>query len=141
MRRDFGEGVIGKRHGEYLSYRYFQHPHAEHYFPLLLEQRGGAAAIAVLKRHEQNWLLLDAVAPLRRMNDVIDALRAWTASRQEPGGLKMWLTRAWVERLSWAERIEKNLGIEIPFNAWNPGPDRALPQGAWWLTAGDMDFM
>ncbi len=139
MRKDFGDGVIGKRHGEYLDYRYFRHPHAGVYFPLLLMRESEAFAVAVLKRHEEQWLLMDVVAPLARMNDIVAALRQWTDSREEPGALRMWLTSAWVERLSWQDRVEKNLGIEIPFNAWNPGPDRTLPQGAWWLTAGDMD--
>ncbi len=144
MRKDFGDGVIGKRHGEYLDYRYFQHPNADAYFPLLLTRESDAFAIAVLKRHEEKWLLMDAVAPLDRMNDVIAALRRWldsrTDSRGESGALRMWLTNAWVERLAWQGRVEKKLGIEIPFNAWNPGPDSTLPYGAWWLTAGDMDF-
>ena len=145
MRKDFGAGVIGKRHGDYLNYRYFQHPNAGAYIPLLLTHESEAFAVAVLKRHEEQWLLMDCVAPLARMNDVIAALRRWldsrADSREEPGALRMWLTNAWVERLCWQDRVEKKLGIEIPFNAWNPGPDSTLPHGAWWLTAGDMDFM
>ena len=141
MRQDFLQGVIGKRHDGYLDYRYFRHPNVAAYFPLLLTQDDAAFAIAVLKRHEEQWLLMDVVAPLARMNETVRALQAWINSRNQPGELKMWLTNAWVERLSWQDRIEKNLGIEIPFNAWNPGPDSTLPYGAWWLTAGDMDFM
>lgn len=146
MRKDFSDGVIGKRHSEYLDYRYFRHPNAGAYFPLLLTRESEAFAVAVLKRHEEQWLLMDVVAPLARMNDVVAALLRWLDSRPEPrenrpGALRMWLTNAWVERLSWQGRVEKNLGIEIPFNAWNPGPDSALPHGAWWLTAGDMDSM
>ncbi len=141
MRKDFGDGVIGKRHGDYLNFRYFQHPNAGAYIPLLLTHESEAFAVAVLKRHEEQWLLMDCVAPLARMNDVIAALRRWLDSREEPGALRMWLTNAWVERLAWQDRVEKNLGIEIPCNAWNPSPDSTLPYGAWWLTAGDMDFM
>ena len=141
MRQDFLQGVIGKRHDGYLDYRYFRHPNVAAYFPLLLTQDDEAFAIAVLKRHAEQWLLMDVVAPLARMNETVRALQAWINSRDQPGELKMWLTNAWVERLSWQDRIEKNLGIEIPFNAWNPGPDSTLPYGAWWLTAGDMDFM
>ena len=141
MRKDFGAGVIGKRHGEYLDYRYFRHPNADAYFPLLLTRKREAFAVAVLKRHEEQWLLMDIVAPLARMNDVIAAALQWINFREEPGELRMWLTNAWVERLSWQSRVEKNLGIEIPFNAWNPGPDSTLPYGAWWLTAGDMDSL
>lgn len=141
MRQDFRQGVIGKRHDEYLDYRYFRHPNAGTYFPLLLSRDGDAFAVAVLKRHEEQWLIMDAVAPLAHLNDAVRALQAWTDSRGETGGLRMWLTNAWVDHLSWQDRVEKKLGIEIPFNAWNPGPDSKLPYGAWWLTAGDMDFV
>ena len=141
MRRDFLTGVVGKRHGEYLRYRYHDHPHAETYEPLMLTRTGEPFAIAVLKRHEAQWLLMDLIAPLANMNTAAVALRSWLDSHREPGPLTMWLTSAWVEKLGWQARIVKNLGIEIPFNAWNPGPDQTLPQGAWWLTAGDMDFL
>ena len=141
MRRDFREGVIGKRHGAYLNWRYASHPHGASYFPLLLRQAGKARAIAVLKRHEEQWLLMDLVAPLASMDQAAGATRRWVDARPEPGALVMWLTAAWVRRLGWQGRIVKDLGIEIPFNAWNPGPDAKLPAGAWWLTAGDMDFL
>ena len=141
MRRDFRTAVVGKRHGEYLRYRYHDHPHAENYDPLLLTRNRKPFAIAVLKRHESQWLLMDLIAPLANMNTAAVALRSWLDSHREPGPLTMWLTSAWVEKLGWQARIVKNLGIEIPFNAWNPGPDQTLPQGAWWLTAGDMDFL
>ena len=141
MRRDFLTAVVGKRHGEYLRYRYHDHPHAENYESLLLTRAGKPFAIAVLKRHEAQWLLMDLLAPLASMNTAVAALRNWLDSHREPGPLTMWLTSAWVEKLGWQGRIVKNLGIEIPFNAWNPGPDQTLPQGAWWLTAGDMDFI
>ena len=59
MRKDFGDGVIGKRHGDYLNYRYFQHPNAGAYIPLLLTHESEAFAVAVLKRHEEQWLLMD----------------------------------------------------------------------------------
>ena len=141
MRQDFRDGVVGKRDADYLRYRYFIHPGAERYFPLLLSKGRDPFAVAVLKHHEEQWLLMDLVAPLARMDAAAGALAAWAEARPESGALVMWLTRAWVERLGWRGRIVKNLGIEIPFNAWNPGPDQTLPQGAWWLTAGDMDFI
>ncbi len=141
MRRDFRDGVVGKRDADYLRYRYFNHPGANRYFPLLLSKGGEAFAAGVLKHHEAQWLLMDLVAPLARMDAAVGALAAWAEARPESGALVMWLTRAWIERLGWRGRIVKNLGIEIPFNAWNPGPDQTLPQGAWWLTAGDMDFI
>ena len=141
MRQDFRDGVVGKRDADYLRYRYFSHPGAERYFPLLLSKGRDPFAVAVLKHHEEQWLLMDLVAPLARMDAAAGALAAWAEARPESGALAMWLTRAWVERLGWRGRIVKNLGIEIPFNAWNPAPDQTLPLGAWWLTAGDMDFI
>ena len=55
--------------------------------------------------------------------------------------LKVWITKGWVESLRTETTIENNLGIEIPCNSWNPGPSSEILYGAWWLTAGDMDFL
>ncbi len=140
MREDFRQAVIGKRHADYLRYRYFQHPRAADYRPLLLRRGRDIFAVVVFKRHEEQWLLMDAVAPLAEMDATLRRASSWAAT-ENGGALRMWLTQAWVERLGWQNRVEKNLGIEIPFNAWNPGPDSTLPYGAWWLTAGDMDFL
>jgi hypothetical protein len=35
----------------------------------------------------------------------------------------------------------RELQIEIPCNRWSHGPATETLAGAWWLTAGDMDFM
>ena len=35
----------------------------------------------------------------------------------------------------------RDLGIEIPCNSWTRGPQVDELKGAWWLTAGDMDFL
>jgi len=94
----------------------------------------------VLKRHEGHWLVLDLVATTARMNAAIVALQQWIDGRGG-GASRMWLTQGWAERLSWHGRIVRKLPIEIPCNVWSPGPDPALPPGAWWLTAGDMDFL
>ena len=55
--------------------------------------------------------------------------------------LKIWITKGWSKTLEVAGIIENDLGIEIPSNYWNPGPSSEILYGAWWLTAGDMDFM
>ena len=55
--------------------------------------------------------------------------------------LKIWITKAWIDEVRISGVIENELGIEIPCNSWNPGPSSKVLYGAWWLTAGDMDFM
>ena len=55
--------------------------------------------------------------------------------------LQMWITRNWADAIRVEGAIEREMGIEIPCNSWNPGPSSELLYGAWWLTAGDMDFI
>jgi hypothetical protein len=35
----------------------------------------------------------------------------------------------------------RDLEIDIPCNSWTRGPQAQELAGAWWLTAGDMDFL
>ena len=53
----------------------------------------------------------------------------------------MWITRAWADKVKIDGVIINELGIEIPCNSWNRGPSSKELLGAWWLTAGDMDFI
>ena len=55
--------------------------------------------------------------------------------------LRLWLTSSGVDKALTGDAIVNELGIEIPCNSWNPGPSAELLDGAWWLTAGDMDFI
>ncbi len=145
MRGGFSDGIIGVRDADYMRYRYFDHPFARRgqYQRLFLIPEGVAepAAMAVLKEHDQHLLLMDLVCPLAYMPDALALLSAHSNSETLQKPLKLWLTRGWQGSVETDGCTVNELGIEIPCNSWNPGPSSTVLYGAWWLTAGDMDFM
>ncbi|MEQ8953527.1 MAG: GNAT family N-acetyltransferase, partial [Gammaproteobacteria bacterium] len=143
MRNDFSGAIIGKRHSAYLEYRYFQHPAAARgeYQPLLLRRQGTVTAIVVLKETPDVRLVMDIICPVKHMPGALADLNQWLAAQASSKPLQVWLTRNWLDAIRVEGAIEREMGIEIPCNSWNPGPSSEVLYGAWWLTAGDMDFI
>jgi hypothetical protein len=144
MQAGFARDIIGVRDADYFRYRYLQHPgHGRglYHYRQLLDEQGQLCAIAVCKRHGENWLLLDLICARESLASALSAMAEWAAAGNEPAALKFWLTKGQLDALSGASYSVHELGIEIPCNSWNPGPAADLLYGKWWLTAGDMDFM
>ena len=80
---------------------------------------------------------MDIIAPLKDITKYVLQLNILLNETE----LKLWITKGWSEAIDIVGLVENDLGIEIPCNHWNPGPSAKLLVGAWWLTAGDMDFM
>ena len=143
MRVDFGVGIIGLRDSAYIDYRYFQHPFGKrglYWHRFVLDSSQKIMALVVMKEHEQDCLLMDVVCPFGRIPAVL-AVTAHLVAAIEGMPMKFWITRGWLERLKLDACAVKTLGIDIPCNIWNPGPSPQSLSGAWWLTAGDMDFI
>jgi len=153
MAKDLLGGIVGIRNWQYLKYRYFDHPYAQagQYQCCLLRKTPADPPLAVLvfKPHEDRFLLMDIICQQRAILAAVTAANAalTTLKEMKPNvdkqvnGLKIWITRAWLESVMPVGATVNELHIEIPCNSWNPGPDSARLNGAWWLTAGDMDFM
>jgi hypothetical protein len=64
-----------------------------------------------------------------------------SASHKLP--IHFWLTSGQLSRvISQTERFDvTTTGIQLPCNRWSPGPQTERLINAWWLTAGDMDFL
>ena len=140
MKLDMSNGIIGDHHWRYIKYRYFDHPfyQANLYRSIFVnDESGNMLAVVVLKEHEKRMLIMDLICPVARMKIIISQL----VHLIEESELKFWVTQGWMESVRTDQAIENQLGIEIPCNFWNPGPSPKLLYGAWWLTAGDMDFM
>ena len=140
MKQETTAGIIGDRHWRYIKYRYFDHPwfQSNQYRCVFLNDEAGESMAAVfLKEHEERLLVLDLLCPPSAMKHVLGNLAQLLSEKE----LKIWITRGWVDAVKTESAIENNLGIEIPCNSWNPGPHSDDLYGAWWLTAGDMDFM
>ncbi|PCJ25318.1 MAG: hypothetical protein COA96_07535 [SAR86 cluster bacterium] len=143
MCADFDSAIIGERDWQYIKYRFFDHPFAEsgQYRCLLISQAdsGEALAIVVLKEHGEQLLLMDIICARASIKTVIDELNQFLS--EESQQLKIWITGAWIDTVKLEGAVVNGLGIEIPCNSWNPGPSVETLRGAWWLTAGDMDFV
>ena len=136
----FENGIIGVRNWEYVKYRYFDHPRGisgEFKRLLLSDAHGDICAAFFLKEHDQCNLIMDIICPFKDITQYILKLSLLLNEVR----LKIWITKGWSKTLEVAGIIENDLGIEIPSNYWNPGPSSEILYGAWWLTAGDMDFM
>ena len=136
----FENGIIGVRNWEYVKYRYFDHPRGisgEFKRLLLSDAHGDICAAFFLKEHDQCNLIMDIICPFKDITQYILKLCLLLNEVR----LKIWITKGWSKALEVAGIIENDLGIEIPSNYWNPGPSSEILYGAWWLTAGDMDFM
>lgn len=145
MRADYSEGIVGVRDADYIKYRYVQHPFAKsgQYRCVLLREAGAseAFAFAVLKQHAEGKLLMDLVCPIAAMKQAITFLNQEISGDGSGESLRAWVTKSGADKLTIEGAILNELGIEIPCNSWNPGPSAELLYGAWWLTAGDMDFV
>ena len=140
MANAFRDGILGNRDALYINYRYFDHPYGKsglfkRFF--IIDGDGKICAAVFMKEHEQSLLLMDIICPVSEMKECLRQLNGLVGEEK----LKIWITKAWIDKVRIDGVVENELGIEIPCNSWNPGPSSKLLYGAWWLTAGDMDFI
>ena len=144
MREGFGAGIIGIRDAQYVAYRYFQHPFSTRGLltrKLIIDEKSGeAVAVIVLKDHDEHRLLLDIIAPLDQLPEQLMCANHYVSTIEQKS-MKLWITQGWLDAVKEEGCTVNKLGIEIPCNSWNPGPSAEALYGAWWLTAGDMDFV
>ncbi len=141
MAGEMHSAVIGLRDWTYIKYRYFDHPCAA-YQCILLHREGesDAFAFAVLKPHQEGYLLMDVVASQQDLKHAIIGLCAAYQAQPQPSSLRCWITRGWHQAILIDGAEVRELQIEIPCHSWSPGPSAELLYGKWWLSAGDMDF-
>ncbi|GJM12687.1 MAG: hypothetical protein DHS20C12_10900 [Pseudohongiella sp.] len=145
MAEGYSDGIIGLRDAEYIQHRYIDHPFSktQQYRCVMLResdtQKG--LAFAVLKEHDGGKLLMDLVCPVASMKTAISILKQELIKEEGAADLRLWLTSSGKDKVMCSGAIVNELGIEIPCNSWNPGPSAQALYGAWWLTAGDMDFI
>jgi hypothetical protein len=145
MKDDYRGGIIGVRDAEYIQHRYMNHPFSKskQYRCVIIRAQSSkkALAFAAVKEHDGSKLLMDLICPVAAMKSAISILKQ-ELSRGEGGSvLRLWVTKSGKDKVFTAGAIVNELGIEIPCNSWNPGPNSGVLYGAWWLTAGDMDFI
>ncbi|MBL4727829.1 MAG: GNAT family N-acetyltransferase [Gammaproteobacteria bacterium] len=145
MKDDYRDGIIGVRDAEYIQHRYVNHPFSKtkQYRCVIIraDNSGQALAFAVMKEHDGGKLLMDLICPVAMMKPAISILKQELGSGEVGAVLRLWVTSSGKDKVLTEGAIVNELGIEIPCNSWNPGPSAEVLYGAWWLTAGDMDFI
>jgi len=145
MKDDYRDGIIGVRDAEYIQHRYVNHPFskAKQYRCVFIRADNSkqALAFAVMKEHDGGKLLMDLVCPVAMMKTAISTLKQELRGKEGSAFLRLWVSSSGKDKVFIADAIVNELGIEIPCNSWNPGPSAEVLNGAWWLTAGDMDFI
>jgi hypothetical protein len=82
---------------------------------------------------------MDIVSAENHLSTVLQSVHRF--SHDAGKELLFWLTAGQVSRFRECDPVIDSLGIEIPCNRWSDGPATETLMAAWWLTAGDMDFM
>jgi len=143
MAADLCGGIVGLRDLDYLRYRYCSHPLWEQggYECLAVTDASADSplAIVIMKRLGQERLVMDIVGAMADLPVALEAVRSALAA--DNIGLHCRITRAHAPAVTLPGSDWRDLEIEIPCNIWTRGPDAASLAGAWWLTAGDMDFL
>ncbi len=143
MAGQYREAIIGVRDWAYLEYRYLQHP-SERYrcYKLVDSDSGRLRAALIVRRHEDGWLLMDVLALQQDMPELVACMHGLLCALEgQPLPLRCWITRSQALHVRTDSSQLRDMQVEIPCNRWSKGPAGSLLSGAWWLTAGDMDFM
>ena len=141
MAQDLKDGLIGVRDWNYLRHRYIEHPERRYKLVLVRSRFTGAAlGLLVLRLDEKDVVLIDLVAPMRRIPLLLVQARRLTGLWGRPS-LYGWITRQNVSVFTPSDPQIRDIDVSIPTNAWVSQPfDPAQLCDRWWLTLGDTDF-
>lgn len=143
MANDFEQQIVGVRDLAYLRYRYCSHPlwQLGTYYCLSVRMSGNSelTALVILKRQGEDNLLMDIIGAVEQFPDVLEALLVQLQRAHQ--SLHCKVTKGQADKLTLPGSEWRDTGIEIPCNIWTAGPPPDALKEAWWLTAGDMDFI
>ncbi|MCP4697898.1 MAG: GNAT family N-acetyltransferase [Gammaproteobacteria bacterium] len=141
MRTDLKDAIVGVRDWARIHYRYLTHPEKS-YTVLLVYNRITRApqGIIVLRKEETRCLLLDIIGPLNKVPLLLIHARRVAGEWKSPE-LYTWMSEPYASRFFHGEGITHCMELSIPACAWSPGPSAESLQDAWWLMAGDTDFL
>lgn len=143
MAKGLQDAIVGRRDWAYWHYRYCTHPAWARGIYKCVALRSKAdeqiKAVFLLKEQDRARLLMDIVGAVAQFPAYLEVLRNTLAA--DNIALLCRATRAQAPKLDLVDTHWQVLEIEIPCNIWTRGPSAEQLQGAWWLTAGDMDFL
>jgi hypothetical protein len=140
MRDSLTGGICVRRDGDYLRYRYRDHPlHEYSVFCVRRRLLPMPIGLIVLRRHGTECELLDVVGHLKQMHHLVEAAklqaRAWGC-----GQLYCWSSDGYVDALSDDDAERHELGISVPTSIWVENDPINKLAGKWFLMSGDTEF-
>lgn len=158
MRKDLTDRIATVRDIDYLIYRYNENPTHRYQTYLVSDDAGKNLGILVARINEGRLLVLDIVASLKNYPLIIQFAQS-LASTNKLSAVSTWLTepdvtvfnsvepstkadaQAGVQADIADEVSVKDIGVRIPTSVCSPGPSPDSLQDAWFLIAGDTDFL
>jgi SAM-dependent methyltransferase len=133
-----GSRIIGVRDSHYLHYRFMERP-GINYRCLAVTSADETMALAFVREHGEQGLIMDIIGDANHLSPALKALCRHGHTQGRP--MLFWITAGQLAVLADPAMQVDATGIHIPCNSWSTGPTASRLAGAWWLTAGDMDFL
>ena len=155
MSAGLGDRIVIVRDIDYLLYRYKDNPSHRYQFHLVVEESGKPQGVLVSRHADGRLLVLDMIAA----PDKFEGLVAFAQNLAAQAGLSAvstWITEPDAAIFTAALGAEtggpsdslepqgvlvRDIGIRIPTSVCSPGPSPESLHNAWFLLAGDTDFL
>lgn len=139
MAIDLEDAVLLTRDETYVEQRFLNHPQSPYRLRAVVSRLTGSwhGVLIMRDRGDDGLELLDVVAPLRRIPDLIDIAREEAASLGRPR-LFSWLSRDFAGHFAADQSRHEVMQMFIALSA--DCPDLEAVRGKLWMTAGDTDF-
>lgn len=141
MAADLPDAALVLRDPAYIRYRYQRHP-VHRYEALLVRDRlrGRPQGVAILRRDNDEYKLLDILAPLNNIPMLIDAARI-AAAHRSLSALTAWISAPYARQLVHGGGVATDTDVRIPANVWTDARSVECLKDRWWLMMGDTDFL
>jgi hypothetical protein len=140
MRASLQGAVLGVRDEAYLRHRYLQHP--EHAYLIMVVESawlGRPIGIVVLRRHAQQYELLDLLAAWDDMPTMLMAVQNWLAQTGVDSAI-LCLTEGFSRQLAPFVSSVRSTEFRIMGNPFCSADTLHAISNRWWLTGGDTDY-
>lgn len=140
MANDLSRSVVGVRDWPYIRQRFLRHPSFEYQVILASRRFGGSpVGLLVTRRDGEELLLLDVVAPMANLPELLHHARR-LAARLGLACLRAWITSSHAAPFQATGGECRETDIFITNCCWCPGLPPEELRDRWWLTAGDTEF-
>lgn len=158
MSTDLDDRIVIVRDMDYLLYRYNDNPSHQYQFHLVTEESGKPQGVLVSRHADGRLLILDLIAPLDNFQTLV-AFAQNLAARDGLNSVSTWITEPDASIFTGINSakadgvdlpssgvapqgvVVRDIGVRIPTSVCSAGPSPESLQDAWFLLAGDTDFL